>query len=136
MLLLAVLVVALSSSLVSCGQNPTSAQINMTCASIESYGSTKALALATAAQGSSATEFIDSAVAPLLDGIDGGTEAVEIFSEYLKAMKIWAHTVELHQIDSNSSNLSKATEQLEREIDALAVKCQSNGWKFQAGWRS
>ena len=122
-------------SLVACGTNSASSQINLVCASVEGYQSTKAMALVDSAEGRSAVSFIDGVLAPLSEGIAEDKKATELFSYFLRSMNTWAQIVDEYQLARNPSNLNVAASKLETNIDSLVVQCEKSGWKFQPGWR-
>lgn len=125
----------LSLGLTSCGSSDSSGSTNLVCASIESYLSTKALSLLDAAQGGTATEAIDAMVGTQVEVIELGSISRDLFDTYLSAMNKWAAAVDEYQISKQSEPLTAAALELESEIDSLAPKCESNGWRFESGWR-
>lgn len=129
-------IVILNFGLTSCGNNSSSGSTNLVCASIESYQSTKALALVDAAQGGSATESIDVMIGGQAVNLDSGSTAKAIFDSYLNAMKKWAGAVDQYQLVKRSASLTEAAIQLESQIDLLVPKCESKGWRFESGWRT
>lgn len=122
-------------SLVACGTNSASSQINLVCASVEGYQSTKAMALVDSAEGRSAVSFIEGVLAPLSAGISEDKKAKDLFSFFLTSMNTWAQNVDEYQLTQNSSKLNVASSTLETNIDSLVIKCEKSGWKFQPGWR-
>jgi hypothetical protein len=125
----------LSLGLSSCGSTGSSSSTNLVCASIESYLSTKALALVDAARGGSARESVDVMVGGQLEVIDSGSTSKELFDSYLSAMSKWAGAVDQYQIDKQAASLTEAAMELESRIDALVPTCESKGWRFESGWR-
>ncbi len=120
----------------SCGGASTSSRTsNLVCASMESYLSTKALALADAAQGGSATEFIEAVIGGELEVVKSDTNSTALFETYLSAMRKWASAVDQYKVTGQSEALTAAAVELEKEIDVLAPKCTSRGWRFESGWR-
>jgi hypothetical protein len=131
-----VAVIALASlGLSSCGSTGSSGSTNLVCASIEGYLSSKALALVDSARGGSARESIDVMVGELVEGIESDSTSSALFESYLNAMEKWADAVDQYQVSKQSDALTAASSELEGRIDSLALECQSNGWKFEAGWR-
>ena len=120
--------------LTSCGSS-VSGSTNLVCASIESYLRDKAIALVDAAQGGSATESVDATIGTLREVIKSDTNSIALFDSYLSAMKEWAATVDQYQVTKQADALTAAATELESQIDSLAPKCTSSGWKFESGWR-
>lgn len=131
-----VVVIALTSlGLSSCGSTGSSGSTNLVCASIESYLSSKALALVDSARGGSARESIDVMIGGLVEGIESDSTSSALFDSYLGAMDKWADAVDQYQVTKQSDALTAAALELEGAIDSLAPKCEANGWQFEQGWR-
>ena len=124
-----------SLALSSCGSSGSSGSTNLVCASIEGYLSSKALALVDSARGGSARESIDVMIGGLADGMESDSTSSALFSSYLGAMDKWADAVDQFQVSKQSDALTAAALELEGAIDSLATKCESNGWRFESGWR-
>ena len=125
----------LSLGLTSCGTTSSSGSTNLVCASIESYLSTKALALVDAAQGGSAVDSVNGTIGGLKEVIKDDTTSIALLDSYLGAMTKWAVAVNQYRIDQQSASLTEAATKLESQIDLLAPKCESKGWRFESGWR-
>ena len=125
----------LSLGLTSCGTTSSSGSTNLVCASIESYLSTKALALVDAAQGGSAVDSVNGTIGGLKEVIKDDTTSIAPLDSYLGAMTKWAVAVNQYRIDQQSASLTEAATKLESQIDLLAPKCESKGWRFESGWR-
>ena len=119
----------------ACGGNNSSASSNLICASIESYISTKALALQESARGGSAVDSINAMVGGLSEGVDIDAESKALFDSYLSAMEKWASSVDSYQLKQDSNLLANAAIELESQIDSLIPRCNSTGWNFENGWR-
>lgn len=127
--------IVLCISLSACSSSKSLAGINLTCASVESYQSTRALALTSAARGENTVDSVNTMIEGLRPGIKGDLEASKIFDSYLAAMREWASSVDEYQITKQVESLRVAGTKLEGQIDLLVPKCGSNGWKFDSGWR-
>ena len=125
----------LSLGLTSCGTTSSSGSTNLVCASIESYLSTKALALVDAAQGGSAVDSVNGTIGGLKEVIKDDTTSIALLDSYLGAMTKWAVAVNQYRLDQQSASLTEAATKLESQIDLLAPKCESKGWRFESGWR-
>ncbi len=128
-------IVVLGLGLTSCGTTKSSGSTNLVCASIESYLSSKALALVDAAKGGSAADSIDTTIGTLKEVIKSDATSIELYDSYLSAMKKWADAVDQYQMDKQSASLTDAAIELESQIDLIAPKCESKGWRFESGWR-
>lgn len=71
----------------------------------------------------------------LVEGIESDSTSSALFDSYLGAMDKWADAVDQYQVTKQSDALTAAALELEGEIDSLAPKCESNGWRFESGWR-
>ena len=118
----------------ACGSTKSLASTNLICASVESYQSTKSLALVEAAKGGSALESINSTIGGLKEGIN--PDSIAFFNSYLNAMQGWANAVDQYQLTKKSDVLTAAANNLENQIDLLVPKCEGAGWRFENGWRS
>jgi hypothetical protein len=119
--------------LTSCGSAPQLGAINMACASIEGYQSTKALSLVDAVNGGSASESVDLFITPMREGVLMDSTATSIFDSYASSMSTWGRTVDISL--KSGMDFGFAAEVLEKNIDSLAARCEDAGWKFKAGWR-
>ncbi len=119
----------------ACGGNNSSASSNLVCASVESYMSTKALALQESARGGSAVDSINAMVGGLLEVVDADAESKVVFESYFSAMKDWAVSADLYHLNQDRNFLANAAIELESQIDSLIPHCESKGWNFENGWR-
>ena len=127
--------VVLCLGLTSCGTTQSSGSTNIVCASIESYLSTKALALVDVAQGRSAVDSVNGTIGGLREVIKDDATSIALFDSYLGAMTKWAVAVNQYRIDQQSASLTEAATKLESQVDAFIPKCESKGWRFESGWR-
>lgn len=130
------LLLTISAGVSGCGSSTSIGSVNMVCAGVESYRSTKTFALMEAAEGGSAQDSIDATLGTQREAIGEDNSVLSIFDEYLSAMKKWAMAVDQYQLEKQTENLSTASEELENQINVLASQCEAKGWKFEDGWRS
>ena len=130
------LLLTMSAGVSGCGSSTSIASVNMVCAGVESYQSTKTFALMDAAEGESAQDSIDVTLGTQREAIGEENSVLSIFDEYLSAMRKWAMAVDQYQLEKQTENLSTASEELENQIDVLASQCEAKGWNFEDGWRS
>ena len=127
-----VTILALSILLTSCSGASQLGAINMACAAVEGYQSTKALSLVDAINGGSALESVQLFVAPI-EGVPMDSTATSISDSFLKSMSTWGRTVDISL--KSGLSLGIAAQVLEKDIDSLADRCEDAGWKFKTGWR-
>jgi len=129
------LLLVISAGVSACASSSSLGSVNMVCAGVESYRSTKTFALMDAADGGSAQDSIEATLATQREVLGEDNLALSIFDKYLSAMKKWAMAVDQYQLEKKSENLSAASEELENQINGLASECEAKGWKFEDGWR-
>ncbi|CAN2174304.1 hypothetical protein MCETARE7_00130 [Candidatus Nanopelagicaceae bacterium] len=133
--ILIISIVVMCLGLTSCGTTQSSGSTNLVCASIESYLSSKALALVEAAQGGSAVDSVNGTIGGHREVIKDDATSIALFDSYLSAMTTWAVAVDQYRIDQQSASLTEAATKLESQIDSFIPKCESRGWRFESGWR-
>jgi hypothetical protein len=124
-----------SMLLSGCGGTPTLSSNNLVCAFVEGYLETKALALVSLAQGGSASSWIDGDVGAISTEIPEGTEARQVFDDFLIAMSVWGNRVDSANTTGNSAEITAAAIELEAKMDPIAAECERLGWKFLKDWR-
>jgi hypothetical protein len=118
-----------------CGENPTLSSNNLVCAFVEGYSDTKTLALVALAQGGSAASDIEILVGGISTEVPEGTEARQVFEDFLSAMSDWGTRVDSANTSGNSAEVTTAAIELERRMDPIGEKCERLGWKFLKDWR-
>ena len=121
--------------LTSCAENTVSGSSNLVCASVETYLDNKAFALQSAASGGSAEDSINATVGLLSQSVGVDSDAKVIFDKFLSSMMVWSQKVDSYILTQNKDDLTKASAELEKQIDEIVPLCEASGWTFQEGWR-
>jgi hypothetical protein len=87
------------------------------------------------AEGGSAASDVDVTIGGLSTQVQRGTEARQVFDDFLSAMSNWGSQVDSAYAVGDTTRITSAAIELETKIDLLAAKCESLGWKFEKDWR-
>ena len=119
----------------SCSGSQSSRSTNFVCAFIEGYSTNKTFALSSLAEGGSAASDVDVTIGGLSTQVQQGTEARQVFDDFLSATSNWGSQVDSAYAVGDTTRITLAAIELEKKIDLLAAKCESLGWKFEKDWR-
>jgi basic membrane lipoprotein Med (substrate-binding protein (PBP1-ABC) superfamily) len=120
-----------------CGNssNSEAGSKNLACVFVEGYLDNKSFALKDLAEGGSAKESVNYYLTPLSNEFDSDLDSKQLFSDFFEAMISWGSTVDLAYAQSNTEAITNAAIVLEAEMDEIAIRCETFGWKFEKGWR-